>query len=31
MTERDIFIVALQKDDPAERRAYLDEACVEQP
>ena len=26
MTERDIFIVALQKEDPAERRAYLDEA-----
>src|SRR2546425_4034626 len=31
MTERDIFIAALQKEDPAERRAYLDEACVGQP
>src|SRR3954447_21909934 len=31
MTERDIFIAALQRDDPAERRAYLDEACAEQP
>src|SRR5688500_9379925 len=31
MTERDIFIVALQKDDPAERRAYLDEACGGRP
>ncbi len=31
MAERDIFIVALQKDDPAERRAYLDEACAGQP
>jgi serine/threonine protein kinase/tetratricopeptide (TPR) repeat protein len=31
MTERDIFIAALQKEDPAERQAYLDEACAEQP
>src|SRR5437773_2657789 len=31
MTERDIFIAALQKDDPAERQAYLDEACAGQP
>src|SRR5438445_361359 len=31
MTERDIFIAALQKDDPAERQAYLDEACAQQP
>src|SRR3954452_2708329 len=31
MTERDIFIAALQKDDPAERRAYLGEACARQP
>src|SRR3954467_3672311 len=31
MTERDIFIAALQKDDPAERRAYLGEACAGQP
>ena len=23
MTERDIFVAALQKEDPAERRAYL--------
>src|SRR5262249_49926495 len=27
MTERDIFIGALQRDDPGERRAYLDAAC----
>src|SRR5439155_7924984 len=31
MTERDIFIAALQKEDPAERPAYLDEACAGQP
>src|SRR5438132_10661023 len=31
MTERDLFVAALQKDDPAERRAYLDEACAGQP
>src|SRR5262245_44647567 len=31
MTERDIFIAVLQKSDPAERRAYLDEACTGQP
>src|SRR5262245_19277422 len=31
MTERDIFIAALQKEDPAQRRAYLDEACAHQP
>jgi len=31
MSERDIFIAALQKDDAAERRAYLDEACAGQP
>src|SRR5437764_3209520 len=31
MTERDIFVAALQKDDPAERQAYLDEACAGQP
>src|SRR4051812_9665539 len=31
MTERDIFIAALQKEDPAQRRAYLDEACARQP
>jgi serine/threonine protein kinase/Flp pilus assembly protein TadD len=30
MTERDIFIAALQKEDPAERQAYLDEACAGQ-
>ena len=28
MSERDIFIAALQKDDPAQRRAYLDEVCA---
>src|SRR5262245_35568908 len=31
MTERDIFIAALQKDDPAERQAYLDQAGAGQP
>src|SRR5215471_4687236 len=31
MTERDIFIAALQKEDPAERQAYLDEACAGEP
>jgi tetratricopeptide (TPR) repeat protein/serine/threonine protein kinase len=31
MTERDIFIAALQKEDPAERQAYLEEACTGQP
>src|SRR5438034_5438542 len=31
MTERDIFIAALQKEDPAQRHAYLDEACARQP
>src|SRR5262245_49880911 len=28
MTERDIFIAALQKGSTAERRAYLDAACA---
>jgi hypothetical protein len=27
MSERSIFVAALEKDDPAERAAYLDEAC----
>src|SRR6516165_2113153 len=31
MSERDIFIAALQKDDPAQRQAYLEEACAGQP
>jgi serine/threonine protein kinase/tetratricopeptide (TPR) repeat protein len=31
MTERDVFIAALQKDDPEQRRAYLDEACAGRP
>jgi serine/threonine protein kinase/tetratricopeptide (TPR) repeat protein len=31
MSERDIFIIALQKEEPAERQAYLDEACAGQP
>src|SRR6185369_10022048 len=31
VTERDIFIAALQREDPAERRAYLDEACAGRP
>src|SRR5688572_18904304 len=30
MTERDIFIAALQREDPVQRRAYLDEACTGQ-
>jgi hypothetical protein len=31
MTERDIFIAALQREDPAQRRAYLDGACAGHP
>ncbi|MFO0842659.1 MAG: protein kinase [Gemmataceae bacterium] len=31
MTERDLFIAALQTDDPAQRQAYLDEACAGRP
>src|SRR5436305_12462081 len=31
MSERDIFIAALQKEDPAQRQAYLDQACAGQP
>src|SRR5262249_47490792 len=31
MTERDVFIAALQKEGPAERQAYLDEACARLP
>src|SRR5262245_56768975 len=31
MTERDIFIAALQQEDPAQRQAYLDAACAQQP
>ena len=31
MTERDIFIAALQQEDPAQRQAYLDEACAGRP
>ena len=27
MDERSIFIAALEKDDAAERAAYLDQAC----
>ncbi len=27
MNERDVFIAALERADPAERRAYLDDAC----
>jgi WD40 repeat protein/serine/threonine protein kinase len=29
MSERAIFIAALEKDDPAERAAFLDEACAD--
>ena len=28
MSERSIFIEALEKDDPTERAAYLDQACA---
>src|SRR5262245_21580301 len=28
MSERAIFIAALEKDDPAERAAFLDQACA---
>src|SRR5262249_35038628 len=31
MTERDVFIAALQQVDPDQRRAYLDEACARRP
>jgi tetratricopeptide (TPR) repeat protein/serine/threonine protein kinase len=31
MTERDLFIAALQKEGPAQRQAYLDEACAGRP
>src|SRR5262245_30232164 len=31
MTERDVFIAALQQEDPAQRRAYLEEACAGRP
>jgi hypothetical protein len=31
VTERDLFIAALQQGGPAPRRAYLDEVCAGQP
>jgi WD40 repeat protein/serine/threonine protein kinase len=31
MTERDIFIAALQQEDKAQRQAYFDEACAGRP
>src|SRR6516162_3117154 len=31
MIERDIFIAALQKEDPVQRQAYLDEVCAGKP
>jgi eukaryotic-like serine/threonine-protein kinase len=31
MSERDVFIAALQQEDPARRQAYLDQACAGQP
>jgi serine/threonine protein kinase/tetratricopeptide (TPR) repeat protein len=31
MSEREVFIAALQEGDPARRRAYLDAACAGQP
>src|SRR5437867_6494121 len=31
MTERDIFVAALQKEGPAQRQAYLEQACAQRP
>src|SRR4051794_30128471 len=31
MTEQSVFLAALEDDDPAERSAYLDRACVGEP
>src|SRR5262249_19517283 len=31
MSERDVFIAALQQEDPARRQAYLDGACAGHP
>src|SRR5437899_770291 len=31
MTERDVFVAALQEQDPDRRRAYLDGACAHEP
>src|SRR5438093_502963 len=31
MSERDLFIAALQQEGPAQRQAYLDGACAGQP
>src|SRR5262245_65701694 len=31
MTERSIFLAALEYDDPSERSAYLDRACAGEP
>jgi hypothetical protein len=31
MRERDVFIAALQQQDPNRRRAYLDGACAGRP
>src|SRR5262245_978056 len=31
MTERDLFIAALQEEGPAQRRAFLDRACARRP
>src|SRR5438552_11142372 len=31
MTERDVFIAALQQQDPEQRQAYLDGACAQRP
>jgi hypothetical protein len=31
MTERTIFLAALDKEDPAERAAYLDAVCAGKP
>ena len=31
MTEREIFIAALQRESPTERQAFLDEVCAARP
>src|SRR5262245_53939733 len=31
MTERSVFLAALEHDDPTERSAYLERACVDKP
>lgn len=31
MTEREIFMAALEKQDPADRKAYVEKACADDP